>query len=122
MQECEVPCAHVVEVDFDFGPVELCVVHLQTLRLVVDVGSVVDEARSVDAAPELPSEQVDPHDAEDEPEDQTHQQNVHDGRDRPDQSVDHHLETTRDTQNRHTHFTPQSTNTRRCQSSSDRDL
>lgn len=93
MKEREVTCAHVVEVDFDFGPVVLRAVHLHALRLVVDVGGVVDEARPVDAAAELPGEQVDAHDAEDEPEDQTHQQHVHDGRDGTDQSVNHHLVT-----------------------------
>lgn len=93
MKERKVTCAHIVEVDFDFGPVVLRAVHLHALRLVVDVGGVVDEARPVDAAAELPGEQVDAHDAEDEPEDQTHQQHVHDGRDGTDQSVNHHLVT-----------------------------
>lgn len=93
LKQREVSGSHVVEVDFNFAPVVLRAVQGQTLGLVVDVGGVVDEARSVDAAAELPGEQVDAHDAEDEPEDQTHQQHVHDGRDGADQSVNHHLVT-----------------------------
>lgn len=94
LQQREVSGAHVVEVDLDFGPVELRAVHLQALALVVDEGGVVDEAGAVDAAAELPGEQIDSHDAKDQPEDQTHQQHVHDGRDRADQSVHHHLKQT----------------------------
>ena len=92
MQQSEVSGAHVVEVDLDFGPVEeRGVVERLALRLVVDEGGLVDVARAVDAAAELASEQVDAHDAEDEPEDETHQQHVHDGGNRPDQSVHDHL-------------------------------
>ncbi len=86
--------AQVVEVDLDFGPVELRAVHPHALGLVVDEGGVVDEASAVDAAAELPGEQIDSHDAKDQPEDQTHQQHVHDGRDRADQSVHDHLKQT----------------------------
>jgi len=46
----------------------------------------------VDAAGKPAAEQVDTHDAEDEPEHETYQQNVGDRRDRLDQRVHHHLQ------------------------------
>ena len=51
----------------------------------------MDEACSVHTLPELASEQVDPHDAEDEPEDETHEQHIHNGGDGSYKSVHHHL-------------------------------
>lgn len=93
MQQSEVSCPHVVEVDLDFGPVvQRGVVERLALGLVVDEAGVVDVSGAVDAAAELPGEQVDTHDAEDQPEDETDQQHVHDGGNRPDQSVHHHLD------------------------------
>jgi len=92
LQQSQVPGAHVVEVHFDLGPVELRgVIQRLTLRLVVDEGGFVDVSGAVEAATELPREQVDAHDAEDEPEDEADEQHVHDGGNRPDQSVHHHL-------------------------------
>ena len=92
MQQSQVPGAHVVEVDLDLGPVEeRGVVERVALGLVVDEGGLVDVARAVDAAAELPGEQVDAHDAEDEPEDETDQQHVHDGGDGSYKSVHDHL-------------------------------
>ena len=71
LQQSQVSGANVVEVDFDFGPVEeRSVVERVALRLVVDEGGLVDVPRPVHAAAELPCEQVDAHDAEDEPEDE----------------------------------------------------
>lgn len=95
MQKGKVAKSHVVKVDLHFGPVELGVIHREALRLVVDDGGTVNEARPVHAFPKLSSKQVDPHDAEDEPEDEADQQHVHDGGDGPNESVHHHLGGTR---------------------------
>ena len=45
----------------------------------------------INAAVELPSKQVNSHDAEYEPEDQTHQQHVEDGGNSTNESIHHHL-------------------------------
>ena len=104
LQQRQVSGPHVVKVDLDLGPVvERGVVECLALGLVVDEGGLVDVAGAVDAAAELAGEQVDAHDAEDEPEDETDQQHVHDGGNRPDQSVHHHLH--RHTQHAVTHTT-----------------
>ena len=52
----------------------------------------MDESSSVYTLPKLSSKQVDPHDAEDEPEDETYQQHVHDGGDGPNEGVHNHLQ------------------------------
>lgn len=91
MQKGKVAKPHIVEVDLHFRPVELCVIHSEALRLVVDDRDTVDEARSVHTLPELAGEQVDPHDAEDEPEDKTHEQHIHNGGDGSYESVHDHL-------------------------------
>lgn len=91
MQERQVAESHIVEVDLNFGPVELGVVHGEAVRPVVDHCGAVDEARPVDALAKLAGKQIDAHDAEYEPEDETHQQHVHDGRDGSDEGVHHHL-------------------------------
>ena len=93
LQQRQVSQPHVVEVDLHLGPVELGVVQRVALRLVVHHRGVVHEAGAVHAFAELAGEQVDAHDAEDEPEDQAHQQHVHDGWDGADQGVHHHLRT-----------------------------
>jgi len=49
-------------------------------------------AQHVDATAVLPAEQIDTHDAEDEPEDKADQQHVEDGWNRLDQRVHDHLE------------------------------
>ena len=91
LQEGKIADSHIVKVDLHFCPVELGVVHGEAVRFVVDHRDAVDEARPVHAFPKFASKQVDPHDAEDEPEDQTHQQHVHDGGDGSDQGVHDHL-------------------------------
>lgn len=91
MQEGKVTKPHVVEVDLHLRPVELGVVHSEALRLVVDYRDTVDEACSVHTLPKLASKQVDPHDAEDEPEDKTNEQHIHDGGDGSDEGVHDHL-------------------------------
>lgn len=93
MQQGQVSSTHVVEVHLDFAPVELRgVVERLALGLVVDERGVMDVSGAVEAATKLPSEQVDAHYAEDEPEDEADQQDVHDGGDGPDQGVHHHLQ------------------------------
>ena len=99
MQKRQVPRAHVVKVDLDVLPPDLGVVGVdvpKTLRFVVD--DMWEEhllRRLVKAIIILPSEQVDAHDAEDEPEDETHQQHVHDGGYGAYQGIHHHLRTER---------------------------
>lgn len=97
MKQGQVAFSHIVIVDFDVDPAGL-------LRGFFDghaVAPVVDLSHGeklpcggVDAAVELPSKQVNSHDAEDEPEDQTHQQHVEDGGNCSNESVHHHLHKT----------------------------
>lgn len=91
LQKGQVAESHVVEVDLHFCPVELGVIHSEALWLVVDYRDAVDEACSVHALPEFAGKQVDPHDAEDEPEDKTHEQHIHNGGDGSYKSVHDHL-------------------------------
>lgn len=93
LQEGKVADSHIVKVDLDLRPVELGVIHGEAVGLVVDHRDAVNEARPVHALPEFTGKQVDPHDAEYEPEDQTHQQHVHYGGDGADQRVHNHLVT-----------------------------
>ena len=61
------------------------------LRHVVDDRIVEDLVVVVDALEVSPAEQIDAHDAEDEPEDETHDEDVEDGWYRLDQRVHHNL-------------------------------
>ena len=92
MQEREVSIKDVVEVDLRVVPgvVEMC----QRVALVTPRHDVVVDglALAVDAVLEAAAEQVDAHDAEDEPEDETDEQHVEDGRDRLNQRVHDHLQ------------------------------
>jgi len=93
LQQSQVPGPDVVEVDLDVLPAAAVVGQVQAVRLVVDDVDGEDLVRGgVDAVIVLPREQVDAHDAEDEPEDEADQQHVHDGGDGAQQSVHHHLE------------------------------
>ena len=91
LEEREVSVEHVVEVDLGVVPgvVEIG----QCLALVARRHDVVRDGQAlrVDAVLEAAAEQVDAHDAEDEPEDEADEQHVEDGRDRLDQRVHHHL-------------------------------
>ena len=91
LEEGEVSIEDVVEVDLRVVPGVVEVV--ERLALVARRDDVVrdGEAVRIDAVLEPAAEQVDSHDAEDEPEDQADQQHVEDGRDRLDQRVHHHL-------------------------------
>ena len=91
LEEREVSVEHVVEVDLGVVPgvVEIG----QRLALVARRHDVVRDGQAlrVDAVLEAAAEQVDAHDAENEPEDEADEQHVEDGRNRLDQRVHHHL-------------------------------
>lgn len=93
LKKREVAETHVVIVDLDVHPADLAGVHeALTLGLVVDHRDVESLGGGcVDAVVELSSKQVDPHDAEDEPEDEADEEDIHDGGDGAHQRVDHHL-------------------------------
>ena len=91
MKEGEVAVEDVVEVDLRVVPgvveVQQCVALVARRDDVVRHG----EAGRVDAVLEAAAEQVDAHDAEDEPEDKADEQHVEDGWDGLDQRVHYHL-------------------------------
>jgi len=84
----------VVEVDFGRFPgvVEVCVG--EAVVLVVDKVDADQLSSHVDARLEPTAEQVDSHDAEDQPEHEADDKHVEDGRNCLDQSVHHHLQRT----------------------------
>ena len=92
LEQGQVGGQNVVEVDFGVLPRDI---HLGGLvaavSLAVDDGPVDDATVGVDTRTKPAAEQVDTHDAEDEPEDEADQQHVEDGRDCLDQRVHHHL-------------------------------
>jgi len=93
LEEREVGDEAVVKVDFGREPGEV-VQRSEHFAVVLGRDDVETDqhARLVHAAAESAAEQVDAHDAEDEPEDQTDEQHVEDGRDRLDQRVHDHLQ------------------------------
>ena len=93
LQEGEVAQTHVVVVDLDIEPADLARVHQAlALGLVVDLGDVEPlGGGGVHAVVELAGEQVDAHDAEDEPEDEADEQHIHDGGDGSQEGIHHHL-------------------------------
>ena len=78
----------VVEVYFRVDP---CVVFLEALRFVVDLGDWKPLSELVDTLVELPPKELDAHDGKHEPEDQADQQHVQYGGDGEHESVDHNL-------------------------------
>lgn len=96
MQKGQVARSHVVEVDLHVLPPDLRVVALHellTVCFIVDnIDVEADFGSLVEAIVIFPGEQVDAHDAENQPEDETHQQDVHDGGDSAHQGVHHHLQ------------------------------
>ena len=93
MQQSQVAGSHVVKVDLGVCPDGVGAV--DALQLVVHlVDGEGEAAAGVGAEAEPPSEHVDAHDAEDQPEDEAHQQHVHDGGDGAHQRVHHHLGST----------------------------
>ena len=96
LQQGQVACAHIVKVDLDILPPDLCVVVIdegKALGLVVDhfVGEHLLR-RLVEAVVILSGEEVDPHDTENQPKDEAHQQHIHNGGDGSHQRVDYHLD------------------------------
>ena len=92
MKESQVGHENVVEVDLRVGPGDVqFVLPRKTFVLVVDDRDVDRVAVDVDTRLVPAAEQVDAHDAEDEPEDETDEQHVEDGRDGLDEGVHHHL-------------------------------
>ena len=84
MQQSQIAGSDVVKVDFDILPAGAVVDQVQAVCPVVDDVDGEGLIRGgVDAVIVLPCEQVDTHDAEDEPEDEADQQHVHDGGDGP---------------------------------------
>ena len=99
MQKGQVACPHIVKVDLDILPPDLCVVVIdegEALGLVVDhfVGEHLLR-RLVETVVILSGEEVDPHDTENQPKDEAHQQHIHNGGDGSHQRVDYHLDRTR---------------------------
>lgn len=91
LQKRKVAKPHIVKVDLDFCPVELGVIHGEAVWLVVDQRDTVDESRSVHALSKFAGEQIDSHDAEDQPEDETHEQHIHNGGNSSYEGVHHDL-------------------------------
>ena len=91
LKESEVGGEDVIEVDLGRLPGVVEVRVGETVVLVVDEVDVDQLAGHVDARLEPAAEQVDAHDAEDEPEHEADDEHVEDGRNRLDQSVHHHL-------------------------------
>ena len=74
LQQRQIACAHVVEVDLDVLPARAVVDQRQALAAVVDhINGEHLVVGGVDAVVVLAGEQVYAHDAEDEPEDEAHQ-------------------------------------------------
>ena len=98
MQQSQITGPNVVKVDFDILPAGAVVYQIQAFCHVVDDTDGEDlVVGGVDTVVILPCEQVDAHDAEDEPEDEADQQHIHDGGDGPQQSVHHNLERSKHT-------------------------
>lgn len=94
LKQGQVARSHVVIVDFDVDPAGLLRGFFEGHAFAMVVDLIHREkllCGGVDAAVELPSKQVNSHDAEYQPEDQTHQQHVEDGGNCSDKSVHHHL-------------------------------
>lgn len=92
LKQCQISSPNVVEVDLDVFPAGAVVNQRQALRLIVHHADGKELVRGgVDAVVVLAGEQVDTHDAEDEPEDQTHEQHVHDGGDGAEESIHYNL-------------------------------
>ena len=92
LEERQISDEAVVEVNFGCEP-RVVVERSQNVTVVLRTDDVEAHrvAQLVHAAAEPAAEQVDAHDAEDEPEDETDEQHVEDGWDRLDQCVHHYL-------------------------------
>lgn len=96
LQQGQVAFSNIVIVDFDVGPTGLLCGFFEGHAVATIVDLIHGELLlrgGVDTTVELPSKQVNSHDAEDEPENQTHQQHIEDGGNRSNKSIHHHLST-----------------------------
>ncbi len=96
LQECQVTCTHIIEVDLHILPPNLCVARIHESKafcLVVDhVTFKILLWCLIEAVIVLPSEQVYTHNTKDQPEDQTHQQHIHNGGNGTHQSIHDNLQ------------------------------
>lgn len=103
LQECQVTCTHIIEVDLHILPANLCVACIHECKafcLVVDnVNFKILLWCLIEAVIVLPSKQVDTHNTEDQPEDQTHQQHIHNGGNGTHQSIHDNLQDKKTKQN-----------------------
>ena len=108
LKERQVSDEAVVEVDFGCEP-RVVVERRQNNAVVLRTDDVEAHclAKLVDAAAESAAEQVDAHDAEDEPEDETDEQHVEDGWDRLDQRVHYDLHARKSRRRRQRFFVAQ---------------
>ena len=91
MEEGEVSEEDIVEVDLGVCPGVVEVLQTETDGFVGHQAGVDELTVDIDTAGKPSTEQVDAHDAEDEPEDKADQKDVEDGWDCLDQCVHHHL-------------------------------
>ena len=91
LKESQISIDDVIEIDPRIFPGEILA---QTIQLVGHVLRQIDPiVRShVDTFVEFPTEELNAHDREDQPEDETHEQNIEDGRNGADQCIDNDLE------------------------------
>ena len=104
LEQGKISIEDIVEVDLWIDPSVVEMFHRDTIvfrRHDVEVNKLFV---SIDALLEFAHEQIDAHDAEDQPEDETDEHDVEDGRNSLDQGVDDHLHNNNDN--------TQSTNTR----------
>ena len=100
LQQGQVAGAHIVKVDLNVLPPDLCKVQIYeglTLGLVVDhIDGEVFLRCLIETVVVLPRKQVHPHDTENQPKDEANQQHIHNGRDGTHQGVDYHLDQTKE--------------------------
>lgn len=95
LQKGQVPCTNVVKVDLYIFPPDLCSIGIHnslTVCLVVDLlylKSIL--SRLIKAVMVLPSKKINPHYAENQPEDKADQQHIHNGWDSAYQGIHNHL-------------------------------
>ena len=88
LEKSQVCVTYMVKGDLGVDPGK---VFGSTLPLVGNLRDVETNIVIVDTFVELPTEELDAHDGEDEPEDETHEEHVEDGGDGVHQSIDNNL-------------------------------
>lgn len=95
LQESQISCPNVVKVNFHILPSDLRGVGWhQSLALCLVVNNIYLKAMLscfIKAVMIFPGKQVNPHNAENQPEDKADQQDIHNGRDSANQGIDNHL-------------------------------